>query len=379
MKNKTCLKSIFVILLILIWNVSVLQSKDLKDLKIEKASLKGKLNIPSGHSIVDINSLGDIMVYEPGQGVKLMSTKSTDKLRKALPKVYEIDMTKYPRQRPILKFAHNDRFTIYKKGSGPNATAEIYDTVNRKTETINVTDDGDINWIDVYDLNNILYESYSDQRRPKVYLRKDKDHIFIAEGGVPIWSPNGMWFLISQYAEPMSLMEIKGYGLTNEKMQTSDIKKIKLHWCIYNNQGQKILKLENLKNIVDWSNWALDSKKLVCEERSTDGFIIYYFNDNQNEIKTIDTYRFAGFSNPPNLSTRCISPTWSPDGSFVAFFKVTEDSDRVLETRLYLYDDRTKNIRDIGSLCSGLGTIKWLSPNQVLVRDCGDILEFTID
>jgi hypothetical protein len=360
-------------------NLYMLEAKSLQHITINKENLSDQLNLAGNQSISDFSRLGYALLYEHGKGAKVISLERPFSINEST-KTFEFNEHDWGRQKALLRFAPNDRFVIYKNRQKRGAPTEIFDTLLNESRYLHQIDDGEEQNIDVLDLSTILYTSYSTHRRPRLYLVHRDEHHFLAEGGSAIWSPNGKWILLSEYAEPMTLMEKRRYGVLDKsiKKDSNKIKRISLDWSIYNRVGKKILQLKNIEDNICWSQWSDDSNYLVCRNLGVDGFVFFTFKQDETTIKVSKIYRFAGFPDEHQRYTHCSSPTLSPNGDYIAFFKITENNDREIERRLYLFDTKSKELQDLETVWIGSNDIKWVSSNQFFVKDGGQFFRYQI-
>jgi Tol biopolymer transport system component len=122
-----------------------------------------------------------------------------------------------------------------------------------------------------------------------------------------------------------------------------------------------------INDVLDWIEWSPNSDKIVCKERSHEGFIIIDLETLENGLAVQNYYEFPGFSHQGNVRSYCERPTWSPNEKYIAFIRVTEDWEQVLESVLYLMDRETKQVIPIAEVENGLAKLRWVSNNNILI------------
>lgn len=313
---------------------------------------------------------GDITEYFISKmGINL---NSIDSLKKE--KVFSLHKND---QAQFMQFSKSGGQIIYRREKNSKKVWEIYDIDTKQKRTIE-SNEGAVDVASIYDMNNILYRIHLNNDRPKIYLIKDNEEpIFIDNGFGVQWSNDKKYFLCETYQNKnLSLFEKKNYGKISKDEYRQQLKKqggprreIFSRYTLYNSSGEKLLILKDF-DLVDWIQWAPDATKIVLKERSDQGFKILYLNYiTENDVEVKKVFHFPGFSKiTSEISTICMNPIWSPNGTKILFTTEVEDGHSILYNNVYILEDNSYQYIPINvSTNDFVSKVEWISNQTVLL------------
>ena len=277
-----------------------------------------------------------------------------------------------------MQFSKSNGQVVFRKLKNGKKVWDLYDIDTKQLKEIE-SDEGSVDAASIYDMSNILYRTYLDKDRSKIYLiRDDKDPVFIDYGFGVQWSNDMKYFLCETYQNnELSLFEKKRYGLINQeeykkqlKVQSGPKREIFSRYAIFNSDGEKLLVLQDF-DLVDWIQWSPDNSKIVLQERYDPGFKIIYLNYiSENQIEIEKVYHFPGFQKVNReISTFCKSPIWSPDGNKLLFTTNVEDGYTVLYNNVYiLLTDSNQFTPVIETDNVIISSAEWISSKSFLIN-----------
>ena len=267
----------------------------------------------------------------------------------------------------------NDRYLILNKSQGGKSFLEIFDTITKEFRDIK-NEYGDIVFASVSDLQNILYQIRPKDARPQIYLVNNSSEILLGDGMGEQWAPNGKWFTFKSPVNPeLTLSEKIEYGKRRSEEASAAIRsgqysREKILWVygVYSSGGEKFFDITGFR-IVDWLRWAPDSKKMVLKDRYNNGFYIIYFKETKGMLEHKNAFHLENFHVNENVFSDFSIPTWSPDGSKIAFKRSLCNSDQMLGDNIWILEENSYNYYQITNFNKAeIKNIKWTNNKEIL-------------
>jgi len=308
--------------------------------KEEKLITFDKANL-SNFEALQISSNGLLLVKE-GIGTKsiysLINVFTQDKKL-----IFETDA-----ERSNARFNNcKDDYVIISVRKNNIWSVNIYDISGNNIITIEHPDGG-VGSASIFNEKYILYQFRPfDESYASIYLynKTKNEKKFITYGIGEQWAPNGDYFFVNT---------------PNDENKYSN-------YFIFSKDGKSLLKLPfDNEHIINFK-WAPDSKKLLLKKSGyvPNWGIVYIDSVDDLTVRLKNIFYFpARFTKGKQFPTNLSDPVWFNDSRTIAFIATIEDGHSILESSIYIFDEKTKKLEKVSRTYTYTSHVKSLIWNS---------------